>query len=45
MQDVGSHEAIFDGSDLPSGLYLYRLTVSGSGAAPTMLSGKMVLLK
>ncbi|MCX6639614.1 MAG: hypothetical protein NTW14_03910 [bacterium] len=37
---AGSHEIVFDGSDLPSGVYLYRLT-----ATPTMVSGKMVLLK
>jgi hypothetical protein len=44
-QNAGSHEVIFDGSGLPSGIYLYRLTSSGSGATPTMATGKMVLLK
>ncbi|MCX6641736.1 MAG: hypothetical protein NTW14_14820 [bacterium] len=42
---AGSHEITFDASGLPSGIYLYRLTASGSGATPTMLCGKMVLLK
>ncbi|MCX6641364.1 MAG: hypothetical protein NTW14_12945 [bacterium] len=42
---AGSHEITFDGSGLPSGVYLYRLTMSGSGASPAMLCGKMVLLK
>ncbi len=37
---AGSHEITFDGSGLPSGVYLYRLT-AGKYAA----SGKMVLLK
>jgi hypothetical protein len=36
----GYHEATFSGSDLPSGIYLYRL-VSGQNVA----AGKMVLLK
>ncbi|MCX6639617.1 MAG: hypothetical protein NTW14_03925 [bacterium] len=44
---AGSHEIVFSGSDLPSGVYLYRLTAtpSGSGTSQTMISGKMVLLK
>ncbi|TKJ39817.1 hypothetical protein CEE37_11105 [candidate division LCP-89 bacterium B3_LCP] len=41
----GTHQIKFDGSGLPSGIYLYRLTASGSGATPTMKVGKMVLLK
>jgi hypothetical protein len=45
--DIGSHSVTFDGSNLPSGIYLYRLTAipSGSGVTPTMVSGKMVLMK
>ncbi|MCX6640258.1 MAG: T9SS type A sorting domain-containing protein, partial [bacterium] len=42
---AGSHQIQFDGSELPSGIYLYRLTASGSGATPTIATGKMVLLK
>ncbi len=37
---AGTHQITFDGSDLPSGVYLYRIT-AGQEAA----SGKMVLLK
>ncbi|MCX6638945.1 MAG: SBBP repeat-containing protein [bacterium] len=37
---IGSHEIVFDGSDLPSGVYLYRITVGDWSN-----SGKMVLLK
>ncbi|MCX6640751.1 MAG: C25 family cysteine peptidase [bacterium] len=37
---AGSHEITFDGSGLPSGVYLYRLTAGELSA-----SGKMVLLK
>ncbi|MCX6641593.1 MAG: right-handed parallel beta-helix repeat-containing protein [bacterium] len=36
----GTHEITFDGSGLPSGIYVYRLTAGASTA-----SGKMVLLK
>jgi hypothetical protein len=43
--EAGTYEITFDGSDLPSGVYIYKLTTSGSRATPTMLSGKMVLLK
>jgi hypothetical protein len=39
-RDAGHHQVTFDASDLPSGLYLYRLT-SGQNTA----AGKMVLLK
>ncbi|MBU0519245.1 hypothetical protein KJ564_09950, partial [bacterium] len=46
----GTHSIIFDGSGLSSGVYLYRLETSGSGATigtgtPTIRYGKMVLLK
>ncbi|TKJ37952.1 hypothetical protein CEE37_13395 [candidate division LCP-89 bacterium B3_LCP] len=47
-RDAGVHEVVFDGSELASGIYLYRLEASGSGATPTtefIASGKMVLLK
>ncbi len=37
---AGTHEVTFDGSDLPSGVYLYRLQAGELSAA-----GKMVLLK
>jgi hypothetical protein len=40
MQEAGMHQMIFDGSNLPSGVYLYHLA---SGVAN--VSGKMVLLK
>jgi hypothetical protein len=39
-REAGTHEVAFDGSDLPSGVYLYRLETSGSKAA-----GKLILLK
>jgi|GEM_PF-1072031 len=39
-QAEGSHEAVFDGSALPSGIYLYRLEALGQVSA-----GKMVLVK
>ncbi len=38
--DPGTHEITFDGSGLPSGIYLYRLTAGSFTAA-----GKMVLMK
>ncbi|MFH1861620.1 MAG: T9SS type A sorting domain-containing protein, partial [bacterium] len=40
MYDAGTHEIHFDGSALPSGLYVFRLT-----AGDWQGSGKMVLLK
>jgi hypothetical protein len=39
-REVGSHELLFDGSDLPSGIYLYRFTTGDQIAI-----GKMLLLK
>ncbi len=45
---AGSHELIFDGSKLASGVYLYQLKISppsGLDADPTRLTGKIVLLK
>ncbi|MBU0520547.1 right-handed parallel beta-helix repeat-containing protein [bacterium] len=44
FRDVGHHEVTFDGSGLASGLYLYRLEVSGE-APPTYKIGKMILMK
>ncbi len=40
MQSAGSHAAVFDGSSLSSGIYLYRLSSSGIAA-----NGKMLLVK
>jgi hypothetical protein len=40
LQEAGTHQVTFDGSHLPSGLYLYRLTAGQNTA-----TGKMVLLK
>lgn len=37
---VGTHEAVFDGSHLASGMYIYRLQ-----AGNFTVSGKMVLVK
>jgi len=39
-REAGSHEITFDGSHLPSGIYLYRLTAGDWQAV-----GKMVLMK
>lgn len=39
-RDAGYHELTFDGSDLASGIYIYRLTAGDFTA-----SGKMVLMK
>ena len=51
-RDAGMHEVMFNGSHLASGVYLYRLALSGSGlegglssATPTIIYGKMVLMK
>ncbi len=44
----GMNAITFDGTELTSGIYIYRLTadnVSGSGATPTTASGKIVLIK
>jgi hypothetical protein len=40
LQSPGSHEYVFDGSGLPSGVYLYRVSV-GSG----VWTGRMLLMK
>ena len=37
---VGKHHVYFNGSDLATGLYIYRLTVDGK-----QISKKMVLMK
>lgn len=39
-REAGVHEVTFDGSGLPSGIYIYRLTAGGFTA-----SGKMILMK
>lgn len=39
-REAGTHEVIFDGSSLASGIYIYRLSASNFAA-----SGKMVLMK
>jgi hypothetical protein len=39
-RDAGSHSVAFDGTNLPSGIYVYRLTAGGFDA-----TGKMVLMK
>ncbi len=44
-RDAGVHEVTFDGSNAASGIYLYELHVSGSGATPNTETGKMVLVK
>jgi hypothetical protein len=40
QQDAGTHRILFDGSDLPSGIYLYRLKTND-----TMETRRMILLK
>jgi len=40
FRDAGNHEITFDGSDLPSGIYFYRIQASNWSD-----SGKMVLVK
>ena len=39
-REAGQHDVSFDGSNLPSGIYLYRIEAGQYSA-----SGKMVLLK
>ena len=39
-QDAGIHRVTFDGSALPSGIYLYRLQAGDRSAV-----GKLVLMK
>jgi uncharacterized delta-60 repeat protein len=39
-QEAGEHEVMFDGTGLPSGIYLYRLETEGQAE-----TGKMLLLK
>jgi len=39
-RDAGMHEVMFDGSNLASGIYIYRLTAGDFSA-----TGKMVLMK
>ena len=40
VQDTGSHEYIFDGSGLPSGVYLYQVEAGGNE-----VYGRMLLMK
>ena len=40
IQDTGSHEYVFDGSGLPSGVYLYRVEAGGNE-----VYGRMLLMK
>jgi hypothetical protein len=40
LREVGTHQVTFDGSNLASGMYLYRLTAGSNHA-----TGKMVLMK
>ena len=40
IQDTGNHEYVFDGSGLPSGVYLYRVEAGGNEAY-----GRMLLMK
>jgi hypothetical protein len=40
LRAAGQHQVTFDGSNLPSGVYLYTLTAGANSA-----TGKMVLLK
>jgi len=40
MLSPGSHEYVFDGSDLPSGVYLYRVSAGGD-----VRTGRMLLMK
>jgi hypothetical protein len=53
LRNIGIHEATFDGSDLPSGVYLLRVEVSGLGQPRLQEGGqprfqevrKVILLK
>jgi predicted GH43/DUF377 family glycosyl hydrolase len=42
---AGHHRAVFDGSNLSSGTYLYRLTLLDENRAETVLNGRMLLMK
>jgi hypothetical protein len=42
---AGSHSVRFDGTDLPSGTYFYRLTTPARGYQTPVLQGKMLLVK
>jgi uncharacterized repeat protein (TIGR02543 family) len=43
--DAGYHEVTFDASRLASGVYIYRLSTTGSSGMPFSESKKMLLLK
>jgi len=40
VQPAGAYDVAFDGTDLPSGTYVYRLTAGGQRHAHTMLLAK-----
>ncbi|MBU0519842.1 T9SS type A sorting domain-containing protein, partial [bacterium] len=42
---AGYHQVTFDGSDVSSGVYVYRLTLSSTETRQHSLTGKMVLMK
>jgi hypothetical protein len=46
MMPAGRHQARWNASGLPSGVYTYRLTAQGdAGSTPISLSGRMILAK
>lgn len=44
-QPAGGAHVLFGGEDLDTGLYMYRLRVTGENGAPTELAGKMILVR
>jgi len=45
QQSAGFHTAIFDGSNLPSGVYFYRIVARESDGRSVSASKKLVLIK